>query len=182
MFTALYNFCAQTNCTDGDNPTAALVEATDANFYGTTYGGGANSDGTIFGFTPGGALTTLHSFDATGANPDGGLVQATNGNLYGTTYDAGPDSDGTVFSLVIGLRPFVETLPTLQVAGGRVIILGYNLTGSTAVSFNGTAATFTVVSDTEITAAVPAGATTGFVTVATPNGTLTSNKPFRVIP
>jgi uncharacterized repeat protein (TIGR03803 family) len=182
ILTTLYNFCAQTNCTDGDNPTAALVEATDGNFYGTTYAGGANSDGTIFGITPDGALTTLHSFDATGANPDGGLVQATNGKLYGTTYDAGPDSDGTVFSLDIGVGPFVQTLPTSRKVGAQVIILGNGLTGSTAVNFNGSPAAFTVVSDTEITVTVPAGATSGSVTVTTPSGTLTSNKPFRVIP
>jgi hypothetical protein len=50
------------------------------------------------------------------------------------------------------------------------------------VSFNGSAAAFAVVSDTEITTTVPASATTGFVTVATPGGTLTSNKKFGVVP
>jgi hypothetical protein len=55
------------------------------------------------------------------------------------------------------------------------------LTGSTAVSFNGTdATTFTVVSDTYVTAVVPAGATTGNITVTTPGGTLTSNRKFWV--
>jgi expansin (peptidoglycan-binding protein) len=44
------------------------------------------------------------------------------------------------------------------------------------------AATFTVVSDTYLTAVVPANATTGSVTVTTPGGTLTSNKVFRVTP
>ena len=40
----------------------------------------------------------------------------------------------------------------------------------------------TVVSDTYLTATVPPGATTGFVTVTTPSGTLTSNQEFRVRP
>ena len=53
---------------------------------------------------------------------------------------------------------------------------------STSVSFNGATAVFTVVSGTEIAATVPVGATTGFVTVTTPSGVLTSNKQFRVIP
>jgi hypothetical protein len=61
-------------------------------------------------------------------------------------------------------------------------ILGQGFTGTTAVSLNGIPASFTVVSDTFIKATVPPGATTGFVTVATPSGTLTSNVPFRVLP
>jgi uncharacterized protein (TIGR03437 family) len=65
--------------------------------------------------------------------------------------------------------------------GGEVIILGNNLTGTTSVAFNGTPATFYVDSDTEITAKVPNGATTGTVEVTTPNGTLSSNSLFRVI-
>ena len=42
------------------------------------------------------------------------------------------------------------------------------------MSFNGKAATFKVVSATEITATVPSGATTGTVEVKTPSGTLDS--------
>ena len=61
-------------------------------------------------------------------------------------------------------------------------ILGQGFTGTTSVSLNGIPANFTVVSDTFIKATVPPGATTGFVTVITPSGTLTSNVPFHVIP
>jgi IPT/TIG domain-containing protein len=43
-------------------------------------------------------------------------------------------------------------------------------------------ATFTVVSDTYITAKVPVNGMTGSVTVTTPTGTLTSNTKFKVIP
>jgi hypothetical protein len=50
------------------------------------------------------------------------------------------------------------------------------------VSFNAVAANFTVKSDTFVTATVPAGATTGYLTVITPTGTLTSNVPFRAVP
>ena len=49
------------------------------------------------------------------------------------------------------------------------------------MSFNGTSAAFTVVSNTYLTATVPTGATTGDVTVTTPAGTLTSNQPFTVL-
>jgi uncharacterized protein (TIGR03437 family) len=62
-----------------------------------------------------------------------------------------------------------------------VIVLGNGLTGSTSVTFNGVAAAFTVQSDTYIKATVPAGATTGTVSVVTPSGTLNSNPQFVVV-
>jgi|HubBroStandDraft_4_1064222.scaffolds.fasta_scaffold05500_2 uncharacterized protein (TIGR03437 family) len=55
-------------------------------------------------------------------------------------------------------------------------------TYTTLVSFDGSAAAFTVVSATEIQATVPDGATTGFVSVTIPSGTLRSNKQFQVGP
>jgi uncharacterized protein (TIGR03437 family) len=76
---------------------------------------------------------------------------------------------------------FVETLPTAGLPGRSVIILGTDISGATDVSFNGSSAAFTVVSDSEITATVPAGATTGSVTVTTPSGTLTSNVFFKIL-
>jgi uncharacterized repeat protein (TIGR03803 family) len=182
MLTTLYSFCAQASCEDGAYPTAALIQA-DGNFYGTTSGQLATNLGTIFRFSQGSTLTTLHSFSGTdGELPYAGLLQATNGYLYGATADGGTSADGTVFSLSIGLSPFIETLLTSGKAGTSVPILGNNLTGTTSVAFNGIAATFTVVSDTEITVTVPSGATTGFVTVTTPSSTLKSNKPFHVVP
>ena len=66
---------------------------------------------------------------------------------------------------------------------GRLIqILGTDLTGTTAVSFNGAPAVFKVVSSTLITTRVPAGATTGKVQVTTASGSLVSNVSFRVQP
>jgi hypothetical protein len=82
--------------------------------------------------------------------------------------------------LAVGLGPFIKTNPTSGTVGTAVTILGTDLTGSTSVSFNGTAAVFTVVSVSEITATVPNGATTGKVQVTTPGGTLLSNVAFRV--
>ena len=64
--------------------------------------------------------------------------------------------------------------------GASVTITGTTFTGTTSVKFNGTSATFTVNSATQITATVPADATTGPITVTTPAGTTTSATNFFV--
>jgi uncharacterized repeat protein (TIGR03803 family) len=103
--TTLYSFCSQTNCTDGADPYAGLVQAANGDFYGTTYSGGANGNyGTVFKITPGGTLTTLYSFCSQtnctdGAGPQAGLVQAADGDLYGTTVSGGTNTNGTVFKI-----------------------------------------------------------------------------------
>ena len=90
--------------TDGADPIAGLVLATDGNFYGTTLEGGAHNVGTVFKFSPAGEFTTLYSFSGgtDGADPWGGLVQARDGNLYGTTQYGGTYGDGTVFRIAPG--------------------------------------------------------------------------------
>jgi hypothetical protein len=113
------------------------------------------------------------------------LVQATNGTLYGTNpYFGGPSGNyGSIFSLSVGLGPFVETQTASGKVGAAVVILGTDLTGATGVSFNGTAAAFTVnATGTAISATVPVGAATGTVRVVTPSGTISGNVPFRVLP
>jgi uncharacterized repeat protein (TIGR03803 family) len=177
--------------TDGANPIAGLIQATDGNFYGTT-GGGGNGPcgagcGTVFKITTTGTLTTLHIFDNTdGARPTA-LVQDTNGTLYGTTYSGGTNgyhycggTCGTIYSLSVGLSPFVEAQPGSGMVGAAVNILSTNLTGATSATFNGTAATFSEVPSSEITTNVPASATTGEVKVVTPRGMLSSNVSFQV--
>lgn len=167
---------------DGYAPYCSLVQGTDGAFYGTTTSGGDHSSlGTIFRITAGGTLTTLHTFAASdGYNPTGTLVQATSGSFYGTVPLGGGNGDGTLFLVDLGLGPFVATRPASGKVGASVTILGDDLTGSTGVSFNGTAATFTVVSSTEIRATVPTGATAGKITVTTADGILKSNAAFRV--
>jgi uncharacterized repeat protein (TIGR03803 family) len=141
--------------------------------------GGGNGFGTVFKITLQGKLTTLHHFEGPDRNPVG-VVQATDDNFYGTTRNGGTIGGGTVFRLSVRLGPFVEPRPVSGKAGATIIILGNNLIGATDVSFNGTAAAFTVVSSTEITTTVPDGATTGQIEVTIPSGTLTSNVNFHV--
>jgi uncharacterized repeat protein (TIGR03803 family) len=186
--TTLYNFCSQIGCADGFYPVAGLIQATDGGLYGTTSQGGAAAGGTVYRMTPAGALTTLYNFCskrecADGASPYTVPVQDTNGNLYGTTFFGGAkNAAGTVFSMSIGQGPFVKTLTTSGKVGAVVRILGTDLNGAISVSFNGTAAGPIIISATEITATVPDGATTGFVTVTMPTSTLKSNVPFKVLP
>jgi uncharacterized repeat protein (TIGR03803 family) len=182
--TTLYSFCSQSSC--GANPFAGLIQATDGNFYGTTVYGGAQNVGTLFELTPDGEMTVLYNFCSEENCPDGYYpsatpVQATDGNFYGTTYEGGHRGWGTVFRLSTGLGPFVTFARAAGKVGRTGPILGQALSGTSNVSFDGTAASFTVVSDTLIKVTVPVGATTGYVTVTTPSGTLTSNVPFHVI-
>jgi uncharacterized repeat protein (TIGR03803 family) len=187
--TTLYNFCSLPNCADGNYPYGGLIQASDGNFYGTTNGGGLSA-GTAFEFIPPATLNTLYSFCSQaqcsdGALPyGGGLLQATDGNFYGTTWQGGiSNALGTIFRISNGLGPFVQSVASSAKVGVEVTILGTNLTGATAVSFNGTAATFKVNSrGTAITTSVPAGATTGPINVVTPNGTLASNATFKIVP
>jgi uncharacterized repeat protein (TIGR03803 family) len=99
--TTLYNFCPQGGtCPDGRGPTG-LIQATDGNFYGTAYFGGATNNGTIFKITPKGRLTTLYNFTGgtDGSNPLAGVIQATNGTFYGTTTNGGLNHAGSVFTI-----------------------------------------------------------------------------------
>lgn len=188
QFTILYNFCAQSNCSDGGQASGGLIQGTDGNFYGTTQVGGANGNGTIFQITPEGQYTVLHNFDFTDGNaPQSPLTQGTNGILYGQAYDGGTGPCintrcGVFFSLDMGLPSYALPVAWYGQEGSTVEILGQGLTGSTEVSFNGTSAQFQVVNNTYLTATVPAGATLGPVTVTTPSGKLVSHAAFRVLP
>ena len=247
--TTLHSFCASEECGDGESPSKLVQSPVDGDFYGTTYSGGFNFDGTFFKITTTGRLTTLHKFHGSdGFYPESGIVLASDGNFYDTTHWGGHDIEcneagcgtvfkmspsgvvdtlysfcptgscdsgslpfaglvqgtsgafygttgwggdmscnfgtgcGTIFKLSTGLAPFVAFVRAAGEAGQTSGILGQGFTGTTSVEFNGIPANFTAVSDTYLKATIPSDATTGYVTVTTSSGVLTSNVPFRVIP
>ena len=115
--TTIHTFCTLQNCADGEQPFAALLQASDGNFYGTTTSGHGQNAGTVFKITSGGTLTTLYTFCALshcadGQNPYGGVVQGSDGNFYGTT-NIGGTGQGTLFKLTPS-----GTLTTLYTFGG----------------------------------------------------------------
>ena len=96
--TTLHSFSGRS---DGGNPHAGLIQASDGSFYGTTSTGGAFGFGTVFKMDSAGTLTTLHSFSAgsDGGSPYAGLIQASDGRFYGTTSTGGAFGFGTVFKV-----------------------------------------------------------------------------------
>ncbi len=182
-FKDLYNF---TGGTDGANPSAGLVLATDGNFYGLTLNNGTDGFGTVYEISPSGAFTLVGPLDGTnGGNSSVTLMLHTSGTLYGDAKIGGQTTNlGTFFQVANKhFAPFVDLLPTSGEVAATIEIRGRGFTGTAAVSFNGIPASkFTIVSSTYMSAVVPTGATTGFVTVTTPGGALQSNKKFHVTP
>jgi uncharacterized repeat protein (TIGR03803 family) len=115
--TTLWSF---TNGLDGAGSYAPLVQGSDGYFYGTTSGGGANGNGTVFRLSPGGNLANLWEFSGCGdgGNSYAGLVQGSDGNFYGTTAGSGsgPGGNGTVFR--ISPTGNLATLHLFDVADG----------------------------------------------------------------
>ena len=124
-----------------------------------------------------------------------GGTAATKVTLSGTTYltatvpsDAltGPvtvttGSTTLTSSQNFSVLPTAKTFtPTSGPVGTLVTITGTGLTQTSLVEFNGKSAAFTVVSDTEITATVPTGATTGKIGITTKGGTVETSSKFTV--
>jgi uncharacterized repeat protein (TIGR03803 family) len=186
--TILHQF-DQSSLTDGYEPQDGLVAASDGNFYGaTSFGvlGGSAQYGTLFKITKTGAYSIQYVFDGThGGDQYSNSVQHTNGTIYGLPNAGGIDATGVFYSLVQStpIPPFVSLVGFPAGAAGQTVeILGDGLTGASNVIFGSGSATFTLVSDTYMTAVVPDSGTTGTVTVTTPSGTLLSKQQFRVLP
>jgi len=137
------------NGLDGLYPEAPLVQASDGNFYGTTYSGGDDGngcaqgcDGTVFKITPQGDFTLLHTFTAGGGatpyadgrNPSGGLVEGPDGNLYGTTFNGGVGGHYGVFYRISKTGQFQNLH---QFCGGNPCTEGTNPQGSLVLGRDG---------------------------------------------
>jgi len=115
--TTLHSFVG----TDGSGPQAGLIQGTGANFYGTTFSGGAFNSGTVFEITAKGELTTLYNFCsqincADGFGPYSGLVRGSDGNFYGTTEVGGLTSNGTIYKITA--KGALTTLHSFDSADG----------------------------------------------------------------
>ncbi|MDO7884727.1 FG-GAP-like repeat-containing protein [Hymenobacter cheonanensis] len=121
--------------------------------------------------------------DGAGAFADGGLLAIGQGPAGLALADV--DNDGDLDLLAAnsgantvsvrfnqaGAPTLLSLSPTSGAVGQSITLTGTNLAGATGVSFNGTPASFKASSTTSLKATVPVGATTGTVTVTTPQGT-----------
>jgi uncharacterized repeat protein (TIGR03803 family) len=181
-YTEFFGFDGGTN---GGHPVGGLLLATDGNWYGVTNVGGADKLGTLYQLAADGKTIQVWAFNGqNGANPDTTPIQNTNGTIYGDTPIGGAQTNTGTFYKFIGLKfektPFVSLLPTSGKIGKTIDILGQGFTTNSKVYFNGAKAKSHFVSATFMTANVPMGATSGFVTVTTPKRKLTSNRQFQV--
>ncbi len=147
---------------DGWEAVAPLVQATNGNFYGTAYDGGASSYpgyGTVFEMTHSGEVTQLFSFSLaspSGSNPSSGLVQAIDGNLYGTTVNGGANLAGTVYKITPA--GVLTTLHNFADTDGAVPF--GNLIQATNGNFYGTTEEFGATGNGTVFEMTPSGALT----------------------
>jgi hypothetical protein len=105
-------------------------------------------------------------------------------NQAGETAKYLHDSVGNLTSITRhspGQVSILEFTPNSGVEGGVVTISGSGFSSTpteNTLSFNGTAAVITSASNTQLVTTVPAGATTGLITVVTPSGSAASSSPF----
>ena len=106
---------------------------------------------------------------------------ASDGRLSVTT-PAGTGTSSSAFNVVVMTAPSISGFsPRSGAVGASVSVYGSGFFGTTTVRFNGTAVTaFTLVTNGKLTTTVPAGATSGRISVTNPRGTATSGGDFIV--
>ena len=188
---------------DGSGPGSFVGEnlelGPDGSIYGATAEGGMGLAttmgwGTIFRIDTHGSFSCLYRFPASNDSyseksirlyyPIGNIAFAPNGDLYGTSGRGGQTDDGAIYRLRLGtaLVPSVSSLsPAMGPPGTMVSVVGNHFTGSVNVTLNGVSCeNAVVVNDKLLIFKVPAGGTSGKVTVITPKGNSTSATTFSV--
>src|SRR5205807_258018 len=148
-------------------PTGTSVTLTGTGFTGAT--------GVSFNSTAATTFTVNSDTQISATVPTGattGKITVTNAAVTGTS--------ATSFTVTV-VPSITSFTPVSGPTGTSVTLTGTGFTGTTGVSFNSTAATtFTVNSDTQISATEPTGATSGKITVTNAAGTGTSATSFTV--
>jgi uncharacterized repeat protein (TIGR03803 family) len=206
-YTNLYSF---TGSSGGSFPEGALAQDTNGTFFGTTVSGGTGGTGTVFSLSTGlkafarlaatagkeGAKIGIlgQGFAKSSVVKFGG-TQATTVVRSGTTSLTATVPSGaltgsvtvTTGKTILTSSQTFKVTPTLTSfappsgpVGTSVTITGTGLMQTTKVTFNKISATFAVVSDAEVTATVPTGATTGKIAITTKGGSATSTTSFTV--
>ena len=126
------------NLSNGNQPSAGLLQGPDGNFYGTTQTGGLYNQGTVFKIASNGTFTNLLSFSGItgpypGANPAGNLVLGVNGSFYGTTESGGASNNGTLFEVT----PTGGFTNLISFTGTNGIYLGDYSTAGLVLGTNG---------------------------------------------
>jgi hypothetical protein len=157
----------------------SLIEASDGKLYGITEGRNI-----IFSLTKSGVYQNVAQLNGIDGFCGCGIIQGHDGMIYGAASGGGSTGGGTVFAVSLGLpkpKPRAQHFhPQSGPVGADVLIWGYNLFKA-SVEFNGVPATFVRNSGSNyVWAAVPAGATTGPITVTTPGGSVTTQASFTV--
>lgn len=115
----LYQF--QSNQPIGAVPAGGVVLDAAGNLYGSTRFYGTTNWGSVYRFTPGVGMTSLHDYTpATGTVPYPGLTRDGAGNLYGTSFSGGQYGVGTVFRV--------------SAAGVHTVL--HNFNDATSVAYN----------------------------------------------
>ncbi len=143
----------------GSGPVGTVVTITGSGLTGAT--------AVMFGSLQASTFTVNSDTGITATVP----VGATTGTISITT--AGGTAIGTAFT-VIPPPVITAVAPAQGDVGTAVAISGSGFSGATVVSFNGTDAAFTVISDSLVSTMVPVGATTGPMVVTAPGGSASS--------
>jgi hypothetical protein len=113
--TTLHNFCAMTNCTDGQNPYGPMVLDSNGDLFGTVLNGGGNRHGAVFERPAGGGYSVIYSFCPVSGCADGwgpnGLSIDASGTLFGATTNGGASEyAGVAYTLALRSGTWVESV------------------------------------------------------------------------